>query len=160
MSEIDYSVWAGRPPRRAKVMNGDIPDAAEDEEEEALEHKTDSKSPSPESVSSQEVSASPREEAQAYSQAGTQSSISSTDHNCGLYIDIPELSNKQDYQHLPGYFTVHKILRELTPGHYLVKLKSGEVDLVSLLLTNVLQHCPSVSLPSLTEMLLSPSPLH
>lgn len=50
-----------------------------------------------------------------------------------LYIDVPKLSHedKQDYEFLPGHFSVRKVLSKSDEDRYLVQLDSGEVDLVS-----------------------------
>jgi hypothetical protein len=132
MTEVDFSGWVGKPPARPKVTNRGIHDAREDEEERSLGRKTDSDSPAPESVSYKDVSASPRAISQTHSKPITRSPSYQAQLENGFYIDIPHLLDKEDYEHLPGYFTVQRILREVTPGRYLVKLRSGEVDLVSM----------------------------
>lgn len=50
----------------------------------------------------------------------------------GLVVRPPELSEdeKEQYEHLPGYFTVRKILYAMPDRKYIVKLASGEVDAV------------------------------
>lgn len=52
-----------------------------------------------------------------------------------FYIDIPKLDEeaKDQFDYLPGHFTVNRILSELSRDRYLVKLASGERQLVSLL---------------------------
>ncbi len=52
-------------------------------------------------------------------------------HN--FYIDVPKLSEeeKEEYEHLPGHFSVQKVLEKLKGDKYLVRLKSDEQDLVS-----------------------------
>jgi hypothetical protein len=132
MAEADFSGWVGKPPTRPKATNRGIHDAGEDGEEGSLGRKTDSDSPAPESVSYEDVSASPRAISKIHSKSITRSPSYQAQLENGFYVDIPHLSDKEDYEHLPGYFTVQKILREVTPGQYLVKLRSGEVDLVSM----------------------------
>ena len=47
-----------------------------------------------------------------------------------FFIDIPKIPNKDEYEHLPGHFTVDRVLSEDSQDRYLVKLRSGEVELV------------------------------
>ncbi|EXJ94804.1 hypothetical protein A1O1_03202 [Capronia coronata CBS 617.96] len=50
-----------------------------------------------------------------------------------FYVEVPKLpdEDKQEYEYLPGHFSVQRILSKSKKGRYLVKLDSGEVDLVS-----------------------------
>jgi hypothetical protein len=50
-----------------------------------------------------------------------------------FHINIPQMDEdeKEKFQHLPGHFTVKKILSEFSRDRYLVKLASGEKQLVS-----------------------------
>ena len=52
-------------------------------------------------------------------------------HN--FFIDVPTLDEdeKQEYEYLPGHFTVSKIMSEYRGSRYLVKLHSEEKQLVS-----------------------------
>ena len=120
MPGVDISIWVGKPPPRDDARH----EAGQEEEQESLQRDTYSQSPHPQSVSNEDVSASSRAWGQTHSKTDTPSN--------GIYIDIPDLSDKENYEHLPGYFTVQRILREVTPGHFLVKLRSGEADLVSM----------------------------
>ncbi len=131
MAAVDISVWVGKPPARVKVPDVAMPDPEQDGEEGSLRRKTDSDSLPSESVSYKDASASPRGQSQTQSRPNTRSPAYQTHHENSFYIDIPPLTDNEDYEHLPGYFAVHRILREVTPGHYLVELRSGEVDLVS-----------------------------
>lgn len=49
-----------------------------------------------------------------------------------LSVDIPRLerADKDDFEYLPGHFEVRKVLHALHGNKYLVKLASGETDLV------------------------------
>jgi hypothetical protein len=132
MAGIDLSAWVGKPPPRSKDPDDALKDAGQSEGETSSGRKSYSKSPDPESVSSKDVSASPTEGSKTHSKPDSLSPPRQTLPTNGFYIDIPAISDKEQYGHLPGYFTVHKILREVTPARYLVKLRSGEVDLVSL----------------------------
>ena len=52
----------------------------------------------------------------------------------GFIIEIPDIPNKDEYQHLPGHFEVSRVLSEYSASRYLVKLRSGERDIVSVCL--------------------------
>ena len=49
----------------------------------------------------------------------------------GFIIEIPDIPNKDEYRHLPGHFDVSRVLSEYSASRYLVKLRSGERDIVS-----------------------------
>jgi hypothetical protein len=53
----------------------------------------------------------------------------------GLYVDVPKLSEeeKEGYEHLPGHYSVQKVLAKLKGDKYVVRLKNEEKDLVSAL---------------------------
>lgn len=50
----------------------------------------------------------------------------------GLIINPPDLSEdeREEFEHLPGHFAVRKILYAMPDRRYVVKLESGEVELV------------------------------
>lgn len=50
----------------------------------------------------------------------------------GLVIEVPELSEdeREQYEHIPGHFSVRKILYALPNHKYVVKLDSGEIEVV------------------------------
>jgi hypothetical protein len=125
MADLDLSIWVGRPPSRSRV------DVGLEEEDASLEDKLASKPPRPGDFLPAETSASPREDDRDFSEPSTRSSSSDVSFDNGFYIDVPRLHDSKDYEHLPGYFTVIRAIREVNPGHYLVKLKSGEFDQVS-----------------------------
>ena len=128
MTGVDISVWMGRPPPRDGDSN--MHGGEESEEGGSLQNKTNLISPQPENVLLEDLSTASTVQSQTHNKDARTPS-SQTDPVNGFYIDIPHLLEKEEYEHLPGYFTVQRILREVRPGHYLVKLRSGEVDLVS-----------------------------
>lgn len=146
MTEVYISVWVGRPPARPEVKDVAIHDAEQDKEDGSLGRKTDTESLDVKSVSDEDESASVREGSRRRSRSNTSSPSSQTYRESSFYIDVPQLSDNGDYEHLSGYFTVLRILREVTRGRYLVKLKSGEVDLVSTPFCNFLKCCLYLSL--------------
>lgn len=106
-------------------------EAEEGEEGRSSQSKTDLISPQPENVL-EDLSTASTAQSQAHNKSDARTPSSQTDPVNDFYIDIPHLSEKEEYEHLPGYFTVQRILREVRPDHYLVKLRSGETDLVSM----------------------------
>ena len=60
----------------------------------------------------------------------------------GFFVDIPKIPNKDEYEHLPGHFTVDRVLSEYSQDRYLVKLRSGEVEFVCV------PKCSSITSPS------------
>lgn len=130
MAEVDISVWIGRPPPQRG--DGNMHGAEESEEGRSMQNKTDSISPPPENVRLENLSMATTVRSRTQKRPDIQSPSHQIDSDNGFYIDVPQLSEKEEYEHLPGYFTVQRILREVRPGHYLVKLRSGEVDLVSM----------------------------
>ena len=50
-----------------------------------------------------------------------------------LYIDVPKLSEeeKETYDYLPGHFSVKRVLYQQKDKRYVVRLESGEQDIVS-----------------------------
>jgi hypothetical protein len=73
-------------------------------------------------------------------------------HN--FFINVPKIDDdeKEEFQHLPGHFTVKKILSEFSEDRYLVKLASGEKQLVSYpgLLSSISESQSSKHVPSLS----------
>lgn len=149
MAEVNLSMWVGKPPTKptAADVAGLHADHTEGEEEDLSEHTPVSQSPQSESVPSKAVNVSPRGGGQEEDRSDNLSHSSQTPLENGFIVDIPKISNKEDYEHLPGYFTVRRIFREVSPRQYLVELKSGEVDLVGEPFDNLLYP----PLPSLTE---------
>ncbi|KAF7508417.1 hypothetical protein GJ744_009270 [Endocarpon pusillum] len=128
MTGVDFSMWMGRPPPRDGDSN--MHEAEEGKEGRSLQSKTDLISPQPENVL-EDLSTASTAQSQAHNKSDARTPSSQVDRVKGFYIDIPHLSEKEEYEHLPGYFTVQRILREVKPGHYLVKLRSGETNLLS-----------------------------
>lgn len=66
----------------------------------------------------------------------------------GLVVRVPTLpeEEREEYEHLPGYFEVKRILYSLPDRQYVVKLGSGEVDLVSNVKAPIDPICSTLSL--------------
>jgi hypothetical protein len=161
MTEVDFTKWVGKPPPQRGTIHEREEDDDEGEEvgegveegeggegaeggegEEDGEHaegtslhsRPDSNSSQPESISDKDKTGSPGPK--SWSNTNSTPNSPSPSHQPqlvnGFYIDIPQLSDESEYEHLPGYFAVKEIIREVKPGRYLVRLGSGEVDLVSM----------------------------
>ena len=48
-----------------------------------------------------------------------------------ISVNVPGLSREGSFERLPGYHSVKQILQESSPDKFMVKLESGEVELVS-----------------------------
>lgn len=125
MAELDLSVWVGKPPSGFGVV------VRRDGKDAHQESDLSSTSSEPEDVFRAKTRASPRGGSSEFSQPSTRSSSSDPSIDRGFYIDVPRLHDLKHYEHLPGYFTLIRVIREVNPGHYLVKLKSGELEQVS-----------------------------
>lgn len=131
MTKVDYTMRVGRPLQHPKVVDAATDAAAYEEEQSSRGHRTDSIPADSESVSNKDMSASTKECSPSHNRPDAGSPFQETNHKNGFHIHVPNRSDKEDYEHLPGYFTVQRILREVKSGKYLAKLRSGEIDLVS-----------------------------
>jgi hypothetical protein len=71
-----------------------------------------------------------------------------------FYIDVPRLSEeeKQTYEYLPGHFTVERVLSQRKDKRYVVRLESGERDVVSALSLEPLSYTPGHVLRLLSHL--------
>ena len=134
MDAADLSAWLGKPPTTPNVQQNSK--SAEDTEASS----DSSKEPSlPEEAETADVSDTDIEPAQ--SEAEERDGLASEEEQSsqcgpsprlqnGFFVDIPKIPNKDEYEHLPGHFTVDRVLSEYSHDGYLVKLRSGEVELV------------------------------
>jgi hypothetical protein len=131
MDAAGLSVWLGKPPTTPNVQQNSK--SAEDVEAGSNERSL------PKEVETVDLSDSDVEQAQ--SKAEERDGLASEEEQASqrgpspksqneFFIDIPNIPNKDEYEHLPGYFTVDRVLSEYSPDRYLVKLRSGEVELV------------------------------
>ena len=53
-----------------------------------------------------------------------------------FFIDVPKMDEdeKEEYDYMPGHFSVQRILSDFRGDRYLIKLESGEKQMVSLML--------------------------
>jgi hypothetical protein len=136
----DLSAWMGKPPSGPEHFDsGQVENEANVESEPAprssqsgtdAEPYTGSEA-EPDTGSEAGSAGIPSVKSRNHSEPDSRSSSVGYQNGSGIYIDVPRIHDKEDYEHLPGYFTVHRIIREVKPGCYLAKLKSGEFDQVS-----------------------------
>src|SRR5947209_1238969 len=134
MDVTDFSAWLGKPPTTPNVQQNsksvEDADAGSDSSNEPyLSEEAETVDLSDSDVEwaqseTEEQGSLVSEEGQAL-QRGPSPKLQN-----GLFVDIPTIPNKDDYEHLPGHFTVDRVLSEYPQDRYLVKLRSGEVDLV------------------------------
>src|SRR3954447_7748315 len=107
MDATDLSAWLGKPPIRPNVQRNS--ESAEDADEPSL----------PREAKTADLSDSEVEQAQ--SQAEEPDGLASVEEQAsqhrpsprlqnGFFIDIPKIPNKDEYEHLPGHFTVDCVL--------------------------------------------------
>lgn len=137
MNTTDVSAWLGKPSVAPKVeLNEESTDGAQSGSDSGQEHSI------PEEIQPADTDESDMEHPQADAGEGDDlgpdlegdsfSGRASTLHK-RFIIDIPKIQNKDDYEHLPGHFMVDRVLSEYPRDQYLVKLASGEIELVCLL---------------------------
>ena len=156
MDVTDLSAWLGKPPTTPNVQQNSK------SVEDAEVGSNSSNEPSLPEAETADLSDSDVEQAQ--SEAEEQDSLSSEEEQAsqrgpspklqnGFFVDIPKIPNKDEYEHLPGHFTVNRVLSEYSQDRYLVKLRSGEVELVCV------PKCSSTSPSFVFNLFLIPQPL-
>ena len=146
MEELDLSIWMGNPPLRSKEVDHHT-SVSENEQEDYEGGRfgqmsgTGAETGSDHTVESHSLSTTVsftgdlqnESEHRPQLDISTQnSSLEGSDHKAtDVSVQIPYTSKAADYEHLPGYYTVVEVLREISTDEYLVKLGSGEADLVS-----------------------------
>jgi hypothetical protein len=139
MEEADLSSWMGKPPeKRVTEEPGSESDGSNKDSDSVSSASTGEvnydgtpvkKAASPRSL---EVSEDGGDEEEA-----SDSNLMEVDtqFNPKFYIDIQPMTDtdKDGYCYLPGHFAVDKILSEYKADRYLVKLMSGERQIVSAL---------------------------
>jgi hypothetical protein len=141
---VDLSSWLGKPPENSKPLEQQ-PEDAESQGSDSGDRRT------PISISDASSSADDilheepihnrvkrarfsEEPSSGDEDASLAAVTSRLQHN--FYIDVPKLSEeeKQEYEYLPGHFSVRRVLSNLEGDQHIVELESGERDLVSLYL--------------------------
>lgn len=142
-NSVDISAWMGKPPQKSQhtdksaIETAPSSQGSQDSWESAISAPSITSSGGDiEHNSEPDTQTSDgyvQEESEATSDADglVSALVPSLQHN--FYIDVPRLSDreKQDYEYLPGHFAVKEILAQRTDDQYVVRLESGERDLVS-----------------------------
>ena len=134
MDAAELSAWLGKPPTTPNLQQNSK--SAEDAEAGC---DSSNERSLPEEVETTDLSDSDAEQAQ--SEVEGRDGLASEEEQSSqrgpspelqneFFIDIPKIPNKDEYEHLPGHFTVDHVLSEYSQDRYLVKLRSGEVELV------------------------------
>ena len=136
MDTAELSSWLGKPPNMAKrsqsneasdrTASGSRPATSEG----SLSSSGDSEQKDGNSI--ELIDSSSEEEDRLSSRVGDLSFAKSMpQQHADFYIDVPEIPDKDDYEHLTGHFVVDRVISQYPQQKYLVKLQSGEIDLVS-----------------------------
>ena len=153
----DLSSWLGKPPATSRIHETTEPleeaqsDGGSSSEQSAIEEVVITESDH--SVTEESVIQLGEKDELASEEDVVPSHGLPSRTRTSFFIDIPEIPNKDDYEHLPGYFTVDRVLAEYPQNKYLVKLGSGEVDLVSVHGRSSATSAPWPSLTSLSSCL-------
>jgi hypothetical protein len=143
MDGVDLSSWVGKPPAVPKPAKKPVQaDAGEDSS--ASQNNMPSPPSDVSSVSLGDILHEDgdrpkplRNNEQSESEGG---SYGGDDHvdttsrkQTSFYIEVPKLpeEEKDEYEYLPGHFSVRRIVAQLDADRYLVKLDSGEGSTVS-----------------------------
>ena len=140
----DLDTWLGKPP---EIPEEQIKGPAFDAESDVhiSDHNlTDSNIGSPEGLQEEiqpnenggtqaariQLTSSEDEEVDEDDDETALASLNQTTSNC--YVQVPAMPHDaEEYEYLPGHFKVKRVISELKGKRFLVKLQSGEVDLVS-----------------------------
>lgn len=151
MEDADLTSWMGKPPEKGPVQaprsreEDDISDESNREQsvrasdasssvEEINYDGTPAQKPAP-TVSMQYIEESSDENEAHEEQEEEDESLIEVipQFQQRFFIDIPKMEEeeKEGYEYLPGHFTAKKILSQFRRDRYLVKLGSGEKQMVS-----------------------------
>ena len=132
MDAEDISAWLGKPPTVSKIQQSSEPTEGVRDGIDSSDEHFGAEQIEPIIISDsdmQQPQSDVGEQDETDSEEASASGLSSRLQN-GFFIDIPEIPNKDEYESLPGHFVVDRVLSEHLPDKYLVKLGSGEVELV------------------------------
>jgi hypothetical protein len=139
----DLDAWLGKPPEIPEERIKGPAFDAESDVHMSDHNLTDSNIGSPEGlqeIQSEENGGTPAARIQVISSEEEEvdedddetalASLNQTTSNC--YVQVPPMPHDaEEYEYLPGHFKVKRVISELKGKRFLVKLQSGEVDLVS-----------------------------
>ncbi|KIW27844.1 uncharacterized protein PV07_07545 [Cladophialophora immunda] len=143
MKDVDLTTWVGKPPEkpsRAKSPAGDAPDQNPDALHLQTELSLSDESSEAGDIVHDDGKVNQTDFSRRVPLDESASGQESDDGNLSVglfqkrfYIDIPNLSKeeKETYEYLPGHFSVEKVLSEHKNKTYVVRLESGEQNIVS-----------------------------
>src|SRR4051812_39545717 len=134
MDVTDLSAWLGKPPTTSNVQQNsksvdDAEAGSDSSNEPSLREEAETADLIDSDIEQAQSEAEERDNLASEEERASQCSLSPKLHN-GFFIDIPQIPNKDEYEYLPGHFTVDRVLSEYPQDGYLVKLRSGEVESV------------------------------
>lgn len=139
------STWLGKPPQKTKDTEEDLEEDAGSTASQHSQSTVHDDHLSSDSDEHSDIDHSNENTVQA--RVSTTESAPADDHGPvrsavpprqqGFYIDVPKLSKEEEdeYEYLPGHFSVRKILSKLENERYLIQRKSDERGIVSFLST-------------------------
>lgn len=146
MDSIDISKWTGGPPAAASPKDSNAHSDSEDGSvserggSATFGSQPDLDGSQGDVVPTRDANYSPLARDQASTLGSSQASATDLKGNNGIFIEVPALPDGSTWERLPGYYTVTKVLRELGPDQYVVKLASGEVETVRPLFSSSSSH--------------------
>lgn len=129
---IDIAAWVGKPPEKPKYMAQPAEYSDSEVSNEEASEKLASNHVVDDTTDVQnEVQQWPQDE--SGSEYDDDPEATSDLPRASFYIDIPRLTEeeKEQYEYLPGHFSVRKVLSQQRDKRYKVLLKSGESVIVS-----------------------------
>lgn len=149
MDESDLTAWMGKPPEKSSLeprSNDDHHGASSESNREPSAQASDSSSAEEINYDGNPAKPAPTLTMRDIEQLDDDGDEQVEDEDSLIqvipdfqhkfFIDVPKLDEqeKEEYKHLPGHFSVQKIMSESRDDRYLVKLMSGERQMVSLVL--------------------------
>ena len=134
MDSADLSAWLGKPPVTPEFQqNGNPEEGAESGsdfgQEPSITEVIESADTKSSDLEQPQSDVQEQDEFEHDSEEDLSRDRASKLRN-GIIIEIPDIPDKDDYEHLPGHFTVDVVLSAYQRDKYVVKLASGEVELV------------------------------
>jgi hypothetical protein len=134
MDAADLSAWLGKPPPVPKLQQNSEPaedarSGSDSSHEQSVAEELEPAEPSDSEIEQPQSEVIERDDLALEEEEDSFPSPTSGLQN-GFFIDIPKIPNKDDYEHLPGHFIVDRVISGYPKDKYLVKLGSGEIELV------------------------------
>ena len=145
MATIDLSKWMGEPPANSSSKKSPTGSESESEYGSAREGDggrdvgSDGASEDDASDHALESEGNALAQHQKRSTSDDQQPTSPSDRLQQVSVEIPPLAADSSWERLPGYYTAVKVLREVESERFLLRLGSGELEVVrfTLLITSL-----------------------